>query len=195
MSVATYAKLSVTSITVTAIITSVHHIYREGWELLIPTARRRRGAGRGWRLPARPGGLSAAGLGLRQFRPWLASALRGTRGPGRRHCRVAGTDHCSQWWMECVPGYLLGIRPRLGSTHWRGLDRACRRHYGQPGAARGTPCAELWPGVVGLLVFSFGRLFAPRALAADRRAWLLVLWLMPALSFYGLVHIGNMGYL
>ncbi len=39
MSVATtYAKLSVISITVTAIITSVHHIYREGWGLLIPAA-------------------------------------------------------------------------------------------------------------------------------------------------------------
>src|SRR2546430_10430079 len=34
----TYAKLSVISITVTAIITAVHHIYREGWVLLIPGA-------------------------------------------------------------------------------------------------------------------------------------------------------------
>lgn len=34
----TYAKLSVITITVTAIITSVHHIYREGWMLLIPAA-------------------------------------------------------------------------------------------------------------------------------------------------------------
>ena len=34
----TYVKLSVISITVTAIITAVHHIYREGWVLLIPGA-------------------------------------------------------------------------------------------------------------------------------------------------------------
>ena len=34
----TYAKLSVISITLTAIITAVHHIYREGWVLLIPGA-------------------------------------------------------------------------------------------------------------------------------------------------------------
>jgi hypothetical protein len=54
---------------------------------------------------------------------------------------------------------------------------------------------SLGPVWLGLLVFGVGRLFAPRALAADRRTWLLLLWLMPALSFYALVHIGNLGYL
>jgi hypothetical protein len=33
----TYERLSLLAITTTAIVTSVHHVYREGWELLVPS--------------------------------------------------------------------------------------------------------------------------------------------------------------
>jgi len=75
---------------------------------------------------------------------------------------------------------------------WAALVVGIAANVGQLAAFAARSFGPVW---LGLLVFAAGRLFAPRALAADRRSWLLLVWMMPALGFYALVHIGNLGYL
>jgi len=46
-----------------------------------------------------------------------------------------------------------------------------------------------------LLLLAAGRILSPRRLSGEARLQFLVVWLAPALLFYVLVHIGNLGYL
>lgn len=128
---------------------------------------------------------------------------------------------CQRGWRTLAPGValmtlgvLVWLLPMVMLSGGWSSYLAAAQIYGEYwGAPTATPAAYVYalqvqldtllgylyqtaaPGFLLLAIYGMGRLLPPRVLGR-RRAWtVLPLWVAPPLSFYTLVHIGNLGYL